>query len=196
VSTEYTASPHHRRKAVFLDRDGVINRPLIRGGKPYPPVNLDEFDILPGALEACQLLKRLGFILVVATNQPDVARGILAREMVEVFHGYLLRQLPIDRVMTCFHAGVAYGDPCECRKPRPGMLIEAARALRIELAKSFMVGDRWRDVDCGFNAGCKTIFIDWGYEERLKRDPDYNAHDLLDAAQLIEQLGAEENART
>jgi D-glycero-D-manno-heptose 1,7-bisphosphate phosphatase len=76
------------------------------------------------------------------------------------------------------------------------MLIEAARALRIELAKSFMVGDRWRDVDCGFNAGCKTIFIDWGYEERLKRDPDYNAHDLLDAAQLIEQLGAEENART
>jgi D-glycero-D-manno-heptose 1,7-bisphosphate phosphatase len=196
VSTEYTASPHDQRKAVFLDRDGVINRPLIRGGKPYPPANLDEFDILPGTLEACQLLKKLGFILVVATNQPDVARGTLARGMVEVFHGYLLRQLPIDRVMTCFHAGVAYGDPCECRKPRPGMLIEAAKALRIDLGRSFMVGDRWRDVDCGFNAGSKTIFIDWGYEERLKRDPDYNAHDLLDAAQLIEQLGAEENART
>jgi D-glycero-D-manno-heptose 1,7-bisphosphate phosphatase len=196
VSTENTAAPHHRHQAVFLDRDGVINRPLIRGGKPYAPIDLHEFDILPGALEACQVLKKLGFLLVVATNQPDVARGTLSREMVETFHEYLMQQLPIDRVMTCFHAGAAYGDPCECRKPRPGMLIEAAKALRIDLGRSFMVGDRWRDVDCGFSAGCKTIFIDWGYEERLKRDPDFNAHDLLGAAQLIEQIGADDDART
>jgi D-glycero-D-manno-heptose 1,7-bisphosphate phosphatase len=196
VSTEKALTPNQRHPAVFLDRDGVINRPLIRGGRPYPPGNLDEFVILPGVLEACQILKKLGFILVIVTNQPDVARGTLAREIVETIHACLLQQLPIDRVMTCFHAGAAYGDPCECRKPRPGMLIEAAKALRIDLAKSFMVGDRWRDVDCGFNAGCKTIFIDWGYEEQLKRDPDFKAHDLLAAAQLIEQIGADEDART
>jgi D-glycero-D-manno-heptose 1,7-bisphosphate phosphatase len=180
--------PYYCHAGIFLDRDGVINRPLIRAGKPYPPVNLEEFEILPGVHEACQLLKKLGFLLVIATNQPDVSRGTLVREVVETIHASLLQQLPIDRVMTCFHAGAAYGDPCECRKPQPGMLMEAAKALRIDLAKSFMIGDRWRDVDCGFNAGCKTIFIDWGYEEKLTRDPDFHAHDLLDAAKMIEQL--------
>jgi D-glycero-D-manno-heptose 1,7-bisphosphate phosphatase len=182
-----TMLPHEHR-AVFLDRDGVINRPLIRAGKPYPPATLDEFEILPGVHEACHLLKNLGFLLVVATNQPDVGRGTLARKVVEAIHKWLLQQLPIDRVMTCFHGGAAHGDPCDCRKPRPGMLFRAAEALKIDLARSFMIGDRWRDVECGFNAGCKTIFIDWSYEEKLKRNPDFRAHDLLSAAKLIEQL--------
>jgi D-glycero-D-manno-heptose 1,7-bisphosphate phosphatase len=187
VKAKYHTLPSDCR-AVFLDRDGVINRPLIRAGKPYPPATLDEFEILPGVREACQLLKKLGFLLVVATNQPDVGRGTLAREAVETIHAWLLQQLPIERVMTCFHGGAAYGDPCECRKPQPGMLLQAAEAFKIDLAKSFMIGDRWRDVDCGFNAGCKTIFLDWDYEEKLKRDPNFNAHDLLDAAKLIKQL--------
>jgi D-glycero-D-manno-heptose 1,7-bisphosphate phosphatase len=188
--------PLPENRAVFLDRDGVINRPLIRAGKPYPPARLDEFEILSGVREACQLLKKVGFLLVVVTNQPDVGRGTLAREAVETIHTWMLQQLPIDRVMTCFHGGAVYGDPCECRKPRPGMLLQAAEALKIDLAKSFMIGDRWRDVDCGFNAGCKTIFVDWDYEENLKRDPDFNAHDLLDAAKLIEQLEHTDYART
>jgi len=183
-------------RAVFLDRDGVINRPLIRAGKSYPPTSLGEFEILPGVPEACQTLKELGFCLVVATNQPDVGRGILDREVVETIHKWLLQQLPIDRVMTCYHGGAEYGDPCDCRKPRPGLLFQAAEALKINLAKSFMIGDRWRDVGCGFNAGCKTVFIDWGYEEKLKWDPDFNAHDLLDAAKLIEQLELKNDART
>ena len=109
---------------------------------------------------------------------------------------WLLQQLPIDRIMTCFHGGAAFGDPCDCRKPQPGMLLQTAEALKIDLAKSFMIGDRWRDVDCGFNAGCHTIFIDWGYEEKLKRDPDFRARDLLGAAQLIEQLEQKNDART
>jgi D-glycero-D-manno-heptose 1,7-bisphosphate phosphatase len=180
--------PPPENQAVFLDRDGVINRPLIRAGKPYPPATLDEFEILPGVREACQLLKTLGFLLVVATNQPDVGRGTLAREAVETIHAWMMRQLPIDRVTTCFHGGAAYGDPCECRKPQPGMLLQAAEALKIDLAKSFMIGDRWRDVDCGFNAGCKTIFIDWGYQEALKQAPDYRVENLLEAAKLIEKL--------
>jgi D-glycero-D-manno-heptose 1,7-bisphosphate phosphatase len=185
--------PH---RAVFLDRDGVINRPMIRDGKPYPPSNLVEFEILPGVPEACQVLKELGFLLVVATNQPDVGRGTLAREAVETIHRWLLQQLPIDCVMTCFHGGAARGDPCNCRKPQPGMLFQAAEALKIDLANSFMIGDRWRDVDCGFNAGCHSIFIDWGYEEKLKRDPNFRARDLLGAAHLIEQLEQTNEART
>jgi histidinol phosphatase-like enzyme len=77
-----------------------------------------------------------------------------------------------------------------------GMLLQAAEALKIDLAKSFMIGDRWRDIDCGFNAGCQTIFVNWDYEENLKRVPDFNAHDLLDAAKLIEQLEHTDYART
>jgi D-glycero-D-manno-heptose 1,7-bisphosphate phosphatase len=175
-------------RAVFLDRDGVINRPLIRAGQPFPPSSLEEFEILPGVLEACQILKKLGFLLIVATNQPDVGRGKLVREAVDSIHEGLLHLLPVDKIMTCFHGGAAYGDPCSCRKPLPGMLRQAAGEFKINLAKSFMIGDRWRDIDCGFNAGCKTIFIDWGYEEKLKRAPDFFARDLLDASKLIEQL--------
>jgi D-glycero-D-manno-heptose 1,7-bisphosphate phosphatase len=195
TDTGTVASPVPRR-AIFLDRDGVINRPLIRDGKPFPPVSVDEFEILPGVAEACEALKRLGFLLVVATNQPDVGRGTLGREEVETIHRWLSQQLPIDCLMVCFHGGVAFGDPCDCRKPQPGMLLKAAEALKIDLAKSFMIGDRWRDVDCGFNAGCQTIFIDWGYEEKLNRDPDFRARDLLGAAQLIEQLEQTNDAST
>jgi D-glycero-D-manno-heptose 1,7-bisphosphate phosphatase len=184
------------RRAIFVDRDGVINRPLIHAGKPYPPRNLLEFEILPGVSDACEMLERLGFLVVVATNQPDVGRGTLARESVETIHGWLLEQLAIDRVMTCFHGGAAHGDPCNCRKPQPGLLFQAARELKIDLAKSIMIGDRWRDIDCGYNAGCQTIFIDWGYEEKLKRDPDFRARDLLGAARLIEQLEHQKDART
>jgi D-glycero-D-manno-heptose 1,7-bisphosphate phosphatase len=176
------------RRAVFLDRDGVINRPLIRHGKPYPPACLDEFEILPGVGDACRLLKGLGFLLVVATNQPDVGRGTLPRASVETIHVWLSKQLPIDAIFTCFHAGEAYGQVCDCRKPRPGMLLQAASELQIDLANSFMIGDRWRDVECGLNAGCKTIFIDWGYEETLKKQPDYRAGNLLEAANLIKTL--------
>ena len=176
------------QRAVFLDRDGVINRPLIRSGKPYPPAALAEFEMLPDVPEACWLLEKLGFILVVATNQPDVGRGTLAREAVETIHAWLVQQLPIARIMTCFHGGAAYGDPCDCRKPLPGMLFQAAETLKINLAASFMIGDRWRDIDCGFSAGCKTIFIDWSYQEALKQPPDYQVENLLEAAKLIENL--------
>lgn len=192
----YADTLRHARRAVFLDRDGVVNRPLIRAGKPYAPSSLVEFEILPSVPQGCRALKKLGFLLVIVTNQPDVGRGTLAREVVENIHGRLLQQLPIDRVMTCFHAGAAYGDPCDCRKPQPGMLFRAAEALKIDLANSFMIGDRWRDVDCGFNAGCHSIFIDWGYEEKLKRNPDFRARDLLGAARLIEELEQRNEART
>jgi D-glycero-D-manno-heptose 1,7-bisphosphate phosphatase len=174
-----------RHRAVFLDRDGVINRPIIRAGLPYPARSVAEFVILPGIEDACAALKEAGYLLVVVTNQPDVGRGTLDRAAVEEIHRYLTERLPVDLVLTCFHAGEKYGQPCECRKPRPGMLCQAADQLGISLPESYMVGDRWRDIDCGKRAGCKTVFIDWGYTEQLREAPDFLAPNLAEAARII-----------
>jgi D-glycero-D-manno-heptose 1,7-bisphosphate phosphatase len=172
------------KRAVFLDRDGVINRALERDAKPYPPANLAEFEILSEVPAACAKLKAAGFLLVVATNQPDVGRGTLEKSVVEKIHAHMLSQLPIDRVEVCFHAGKGNSN-CDCRKPKPGMLLRASHDLNIDLAQSWMVGDRWRDIDCGHDAGCKTIFIDRNYNEELKQQPDFRAKNLLEAAEII-----------
>jgi D-glycero-D-manno-heptose 1,7-bisphosphate phosphatase len=173
-----------RAQAVFLDRDGVINRALERDCKPYPPRNLKEFEILPEVPAACAKLKQAGFLLVVVTNQPDVGRGTLKQEIVETIHAEMCRQLPIDRVEVCYHSGQGQSD-CDCRKPKPGMLLRAARELGIDLAQSWMVGDRWRDIDCGHAAGCRTIFIDRGYAEELRQKPHFSAGNLAESADII-----------
>lgn len=171
-------------RAVFLDRDGVINRALERDAKPFPPRNLSEFEILPDVPAALKKLKAAGFLLVVATNQPDVGRGTLKQETVEHIHAQMISQLPVDRVEVCFHSGKGVDD-CDCRKPKPGMLLRAAKELNIDLSQSWMVGDRWRDVDCGHNAGCKTIFVDCGYSEELRQRPDFIVKNLTEAADII-----------
>jgi D-glycero-D-manno-heptose 1,7-bisphosphate phosphatase len=168
-----------KARAVFLDRDGVINRALEHAHKPYPPTSLAEFHILPEVLPACQKLKAAGFLLVVATNQPDVGRGTLPHGVVETIHAHMVAQLPIDRVEVCYHPGKGESD-CDCRKPKPGMLLRAAQALQIDLARSWMVGDRWRDIDCGHAAGCRTVFIDRGYAEELRQKPDFSARHLCE----------------
>ena len=176
------------RRAVFLDRDGVINRALIREGKPYPAASVREFEILPGVEEACGKLKQAGFLLVVATNQPDVGRGTIRRENVEAIHAHLCRILPmIDRVEVSYDSGNEQ-PPSEFRKPRPGLLLRAARDLGIDLARSFMVGDRWRDIDCGHAAGCTTVLVDYSYAEALRQPPHYRVKNLLEAAELIVEL--------
>lgn len=172
------------RRAVFLDRDGVINRPLEKDHKPYPPTSLDQFEILPGVAEACRELKQAGYLLIVATNQPDVGRGTLPQATVEAIHAFMCQQLPIDRVEVCYHAGRGE-EECDCRKPKPGMLLRAAREFGIDLRQSWMVGDRWRDIDCGKAAGCRTIFIDWGYAEELRAQPDFTVRSLREAAAVI-----------
>ena len=176
------------KRAVFLDRDGVINGAVVREGKPYPPATPAEFALLPGVAEACSRLKEAGFLLVVATNQPDVGRGTQRREEVEAMHAAMCSALPIDRVEVCYERG--QGEPSEFRKPAPGMLLRAARELEVDLAVSWMIGDRWRDIDCGAAVGCRTIFIDHGYDERLRQAPDFRAVSLLEAAGIILGVGA------
>ena len=172
------------KRAVFLDRDGVVSRSVVRDGLPFAPTDVKDFEIYPEALEACKRLKQAGFLLVVATNQPDVGRGTMKKEVVEAMHAKMCRELPIDRVEVCYHPGKGQSD-CDCRKPKPGLLLNAAMELKIDLAQSWMVGDRWRDIDCGHAAGCRTVFIDRGYAESLKQQPHFRARDLTQAADII-----------
>ena len=184
VKSEVRNSRSEVRRAVFLDRDGVINRALERDSKPYPPRSLSEFEILPEVPAACAKLKSAGFLLVVVTNQPDVGRGTLKKEIVKAIHAGMCQQLPIDRVEVCYHPGRGASE-CDCRKPKPGMLLRAAKELGLDLAQSWMVGDRWRDIDCGHAAGCRTIFIDRGYAEELRQKPHFSAGNLAQAADII-----------
>jgi D-glycero-D-manno-heptose 1,7-bisphosphate phosphatase len=170
------------KATVFLDRDGVLNRALVRDGRPYAPTNLTEFEILPEVPAALARLKQAGFLLVVATNQPDVARGDFPRSVVEAMHGQLRTRLPIDDIKVCYEVD---SPECRCYKPKPGMLLDAAAEYGIDLAQSFMIGDRWRDVDCGRNAGCFTIFIDRNYAEPLRSLPDAVCRDLAEAADIV-----------
>jgi transaldolase len=170
------------RRAVFLDRDGVINRPVVRDGKPYPPAGLGELELLPGVAEALARLHDAGFRLVLVTNQPDIARGTQSRQVVDQIHAELAQRLPIDEFKTCPHDD---RDGCACRKPKPGLLKEAALTAGIHLVSSFMVGDRWRDIEAGHAAGCQTVFIDYHYNERRPRAPDVTVDSLAEAAEWI-----------
>jgi D-glycero-D-manno-heptose 1,7-bisphosphate phosphatase len=170
-------------RAVFLDRDGVLTRALVRNGKAYAPVNPAEMEIDADAPAALARLKAAGFLLLVITNQPDVARGITRLEDVETMHATLRAALPLDAFFVCYHDNQ---DACDCRKPQPGMLIAAAAEHRIDLAASFMVGDRWRDVDAGAAAGCRTVWIDRGYREQAPAcAPDARVDSLRAAADWI-----------
>jgi D-glycero-D-manno-heptose 1,7-bisphosphate phosphatase len=164
---------HTVKRCVFLDRDGVLNRPLVREGRPFPPEHVEEFQLYHDVPAGCARLKEAGFLLVVVTNQPDVGRGRQSRTIVEAINKKLSDAIPLlDRIEVCFHAGAEYGEPCTCRKPRPGMVLRAAQLLDIDLTMSYLIGDRWRDVECARAAGCGAIFIDRGYVERLREPPD------------------------
>ncbi|ESS15128.1 D,D-heptose 1,7-bisphosphate phosphatase [Betaproteobacteria bacterium MOLA814] len=170
------------RLAVFLDRDGVINRAVVRDGKPYPPANLAAMEILPGVPDALAALHDAGFMLIVVTNQPDVARGTTPMAVVKEINNHLAACLPIDEFRTCYHDN---GDACDCRKPLPGALLSAARQHGIDLGQSYMVGDRWRDIEAGQRAGCKTLFIDYGYAEKQPESVNFRAQSLAEAAHII-----------
>jgi len=169
-------------RAVFLDRDGILNRVELRGGKPYPPQQLTEDTITSGIGSALARLKQRDFLLIVATNQPDVATGKLSRAALEAFHALLRVRLPIDEIRVCMELD---SPECRCYKPKPGMLLDAARAHDIDLSASYMIGDRWRDIGAGKAAGCFSIFVDFGYAEQRPEQPDAIVSDPLAAIELV-----------
>ena len=169
-------------RAVFLDRDGTITFAPVVDGKPGAPDTVAEMTILPGVPQALQALRDAGYLLICVTNQPDVSRGKQKLEVVEAMHARLMKELPLDQIYSCFHDDA---DNCDCRKPKPGMLLQAAREHEIDLARSFMVGDRWRDIEAGINAGCRTAFIDLHYGEKQPATFDVKVASFAQAAAWI-----------
>ncbi len=174
------------KRAVFLDRDGVINRAVVVEGKPYPPASLNELEILPGVPEAIDALKTHHFCVIAVTNQPDVATGKQSRSVVDAIHARLRGLLNLDDIYTCYHTD---SDRCGCRKPLPGMLLEAARQWNLQLTESFMVGDRWRDIEAGQRAGCRTFWVrEQQYLEKQPENPTWTVGSLREASVVIQSI--------
>lgn len=169
-------------KAIFLDRDGVINQTIFRMGKPRAPYLLSEFELLDRVAEACEILKQHNYRLIVVTNQPDVARGWVSRSAVDAVNERVLQELPIDELYACFHTN---SDDCLCRKPRPGMLLSAAKKWNIDLAASYMIGDRLSDIEAGQSAGCRSILISSEVIIEQWPKPEYQCESLLKATEWI-----------
>ncbi len=169
-------------KAIFLDRDGVINKTIFRDGKPRAPYTMEDFALFEGVEEAIDLFKKAGFKLIIVTNQPDVSRGWVSRESVEMINQKIQELLKLDSIQVCYHDKK---DHCSCRKPRPGMLLQGAFLFDIKMSASFMIGDRYSDLEAGYTAGCKSILVGDGDEQRDTKEPVYRAQSLLDAAQWI-----------
>ncbi|HEY1506060.1 MAG TPA: HAD family hydrolase [Stellaceae bacterium] len=169
-------------RALFVDRDGVLNANFVRNGKAYAPRSLAEFRLLPGVEGALRRAKDAGFRVIVVTNQPDVANGLTPRAEVDAMHAWLHEHLPIDDIRICFHTD---SDHCECRKPKPGLLLEAAGQYEIDLEQSYMVGDRWRDILAGQAAGCFTILVDYGLAQEQPSHPGRIVRSLAEAVDSI-----------
>ena len=169
-------------RAIFLDRDGVINKANVIEGKPYPPINLDALEIIDNVGDSLKALRELGFYLFIVTNQPDVARGVTRQSEVEKINQYLLDTLTLDGIYVCYHDD---RDACKCRKPEIGFLLDLREKYDLCLSDSYVIGDRWRDIEMGQRAGCKTVFIDYGYQEKQPVNPDFIVDSLSD---FVEKL--------
>jgi D-glycero-D-manno-heptose 1,7-bisphosphate phosphatase len=169
-------------RAVFADRDGVLCANMIRDGRPVAPTRLEDFHLLPGVEDSVRALKSAGFLIIVVTNQPDVGTGRTPRATVEAMHDIIRAKLAVDDIKACFHTNA---DGCACRKPKPGMILEAAAERAIDLPASYVVGDRWSDVAAGREAGCTTIFVDYGYEADRPIKADAVVGSFAEAAQVI-----------
>lgn len=177
------------RPGVFLDRDGVLNAALVTAGHPEPPRESEQFELLPGASEACAQLAAAGLVLIVVTNQPDIARGLVDSALVDRLNKQLLGSLALHDVIVCPHDD---GDACDCRKPKPGMLLEGASRWDIDLSRSVMVGDRWRDIGAGRAAGTRTVFVDRGYDEPAPDHPDLTVKELYEGVPWIIQTAGQQ----
>jgi D-glycero-D-manno-heptose 1,7-bisphosphate phosphatase len=155
------------RRAVFLDRDGVLAEAIVRDGRAYAATSLDEFRIEAAAPEQLKRLERAGFARIVFTNQPEIGRGILSWDVLDAMHARLRAAMPLDDILVCPHGedGV-----CTCRKPLPGMLLEAAARWSVSLADSIVIGDRWRDIEAGRAAGCFNILLARSYSDCATAD--------------------------
>ena len=169
-------------KAVFLDRDGVINKTIIIDGKSYAPRLLKDFKIFPKVKSDVKKLKNNGFKVFVITNQPDIGNKLLKKKTLNEMHSLLKTKVSIDKIYYCPHTR---SDRCKCRKPKPGMIIKASNESNIYLKESYMVGDRKIDIDAGLKAGCKTIFVNNNYYEKKPTKQEKTVKSLHAAVRYI-----------
>jgi D-glycero-D-manno-heptose 1,7-bisphosphate phosphatase len=170
------------QRVVFLDRDGVLNKAFPEGGTTRPPVSVAELELLPGVPEALARLRAAGFVLVVVTNQPDVARGKQRREQVEEINAKLSAELPLLDVFACYHDTA---DKCACRKPKPGLLLTAAQKWNLDLDSAFLIGDRWSDIVAAHAAGCGGVLIETPFSNPERCNPDHRTTDITGAVDWI-----------
>lgn len=179
-------------RAVFLDRDGVLNIPLFRDGRSFAPRSLADFVLYPDAAPSVDTFKRAGFAVYVVTNQPDVGAGLLSPSVLDEMHAILLKTVAIDAIATCFDTRE---QATHRRKPNAGMLYELAYERGVDLARSYMVGDRASDIEAGRRAGCKTVFIDRGYTADARVEgQDFSVYSLAEAtAWILRHANAQTN---
>lgn len=158
------------KKAIFFDRDGVINKVVLKDNKPHPPHTLKELELTKGIKELLNFSKKLNFLNIIVTNQPDPNRGRANIESIKEINNYISDELAIDKIYVCWDEKDGLSN---FRKPKPGMILTAIRDFNIDIKKSYMVGDRWKDINSGYAAGCKTIFLDYKYDESLDVKPDF-----------------------
>ena len=170
-----------KKKAIFLDRDGVINEAIVKNGKPHSPKNINELKINPHANELIKYLKFKNYLTLVVTNQPDVERKKTPKKDVIEINNFLQKSLNLDDVFVCYSGD----DDCFHRKPNPGMLLDAQKKWNIDLSLSYLIGDRSKDIDAGQKAGVKTIFIDYNYEEKKPIYSNYTVYSLKDIKKII-----------
>jgi D-glycero-D-manno-heptose 1,7-bisphosphate phosphatase len=170
------------KRAVFLDRDGVITVPTSVDGKGFAPRSISEFRFYEGTAESLERIHALGFLALVVSNQPDVANGLLSRSTLDLMNQRIINELAIDEVINCPHNTL---EDCLCRKPKPGMLLSAAEKWDLELSESWMIGDRDSDVAAGFSAGCRTIFINRDWRDETGEFADCRTDSLKGAIDLI-----------
>ena len=173
------------RRAISLDRDGTLNKVFLENGLPFSPSSFSKFEILPGVKESIIRFKKLNFVCLLVTNQPDVSRGKIKKSVVIKMNNFLKDEIKLDDIFVCYHDD---DDNCECRKPKPGLLLDAGKKWGINLNKSYMIGDRWKDVQAGINAGCKTIFIKNNYNENKDVKASFITNKLINAAYILENL--------
>lgn len=169
------------KKAIFLDRDGVINESFVIDGKPFPPRKIKELKIIESSIEAVKLFKQHFFVFII-TNQPDVARGLMHIDDLTAINNKIKELFNVDEIFSCIHDDK---DLCLCRKPMPGMILSAAEKYNIDLTQSFVVGDRWKDIEAGIKSGCKTVFIDYNYSEKKPQKYNYKVKTLLEFAHIL-----------
>ena len=167
-------------KAIFLDRDGVLNKPKIINGRPFAPTKFEDFKVYAEAAEVLNNFKKNFYKIIVVTNQKDVGKGIINMDVLDRMHKSLLELLPIDEIKVCICV-----DECECYKPNPGMLLEAKNKWNLHLKECYIIGDSWRDIGAGYNAGCKTILIDRKYQMPMPYKPDIIVNSLKEAEKKV-----------